>query len=189
MSAPSTQAPAPGEQASARRTPYFRLSRGWRRAVLVTHVVASGAWIGIDVVVAVLVLVGWLGGDHEVRALAYRSLATFVVWPMLGAGLLSLVSGLTLGMGTKYGLLRYWWVATKLGINLVLCTLIVLVLQPGMDDVDAYGRELATGEPDAGRVSRLFFPPAVSLSTLALATTLAVVKPWGRIRQRGGGRS
>ena len=135
------------------------------------------AWIGIDVVVAVLVLVGWFGGDQEVRSLAYRSLATFVVWPMLTAGLLSLATGLTLGLGTKFGLLRYWWVAVKLGINLVLCTLIVLVLQPGMDEVDAYGRELATGDPDPGRVSTLFFPPAVSLTTLALATTLAVVKP------------
>ena len=184
MSAASTQTQEPGSPAARHRTPYFRMTRGWRRAVLVTHVVASGAWIGIDVVVAVLVVVGWFADDPDVRSLAYRSLATFVVWPMLAAGLLSLVSGLTLGLGTKFGLFRYWWVAVKLGINLVLCTLIVLVLQPGMDEVDAYGRELATGDPDPGRVSTLFFPPAVSLTTLALATTLAVVKPWGRIRRR-----
>ena len=130
-------------------------------------------------------LVGWFGGDHEIRGLAYRALATFVVWPMLGAGLLSMATGLLLGLGTKWGWLRYWWVAFKLALNVVLCTLIVLVLQPGMDQVDAYGRKLADGSPDPGRVSTLFFPPAVSLTCLALATTLAVVKPWGRIRRRG----
>ena len=156
------------------------LTRRWRRVTLVTHIVAAGAWIGIDVIVAVLVLVGWFGNDVEVRSLAYRALAEFVVWPMLVSALVSLVTGLVLGLGTKWGLVRYWWVAVKLGLNLVLCTLILVALQPGMDDVAAYGRDLLTGDPDTSTVSTLFFPPAVSLSTLTLAVALAVVKPWGR---------
>ena len=158
------------------------LSRAWRRATLVAHIVAAGAWIGIDVIVAVLVLSGRFSDDVAVRSLAYQALATFVVWPMLSAGLVSLATGLILGLGTTWGLLRYWWVAVKLALNLVLCTLIVLVLQPGMDEVAGYGRELLTGSPDPGTVSSLFFPPAVSLTTLTLAIVLAVFKPWGRIR-------
>jgi hypothetical protein len=167
------------------------LSRGWHRATLVTHIVAAGAWIGIDIIVAVLVLTGWFGGDVTVRSLAYRALATFVVWPMLTAGLVSLVTGLILGLATTWGLLRYWWVAVKLALNLVLCALIVLSLQPGMGEVGQYGKDLLTGTPDPARVSSLFFPPAVSLTTLTLATVLAVFKPWGRIRSRRieGGRS
>lgn len=58
-----------------------------------------------------------------------------------------------------------------------------MALQPGMDEVATYGRGLLTGDPDSARVSTLFFPPAVSLSTLTLATWLAVFKPWGRIRR------
>jgi hypothetical protein len=165
-----------------------RLSRPWRRATLVLHIVAAGAWIGIDVIVAVLVFTGWFSDDVAVRSLAYRALATFVVWPMLTAGLLCLATGLVLGLGSVWGLLRYWWVAVKLALNLLLCTLIVLVLQPGMDAVDSYGNDLLTGDPDAGAVSTLFYPPAVSLSILVLATVLGVVKPWGRIgasRSRG----
>jgi hypothetical protein len=118
-----------------------------------------------------------------VRSLAYRALATFVVWPMLVSGLVCLATGLILGLITRWGLLRYWWVVVKLVLNLVLCTLILVVLQPGMSQIDAYGRELLTGNPDPAGVSTLFFPPAVSLSTLTLATILAVVKPWGRIRR------
>jgi hypothetical protein len=161
----------------------WRLSSRWRKTTLAVHVVSAGAWIGIDVIVAVLVLAGWFSADTEVRSLAYQALATFVVWPMLAAGLVSLVSGLVLGLGTKWGLLRYWWVAVKLGLNLVLCTLIVVALQPGMDEVGAYGRELATGSPDPAAVSTLFFPPAVSLTVLSLAVVLAVFKPWGRVRR------
>jgi hypothetical protein len=39
------------------------LGRGSRRALLVVHIVSSGAWIGIDVIVAVLVATGWFAGD------------------------------------------------------------------------------------------------------------------------------
>ena len=158
------------------------LSRRWRRATLVAHIVAAGTWTGIDVIVAVLVLTGRFGGDVAVRSLAYQALAAFVVWPMLTAGLVCLATGLILGMSTTWGLLRYWWVTVKLALNLVLCMLIVLVLQPGMDEVAGYGRDLITGRPDPGTVSTLFFPPAVSLTMLTLATMLAVFKPWGRIR-------
>lgn len=148
--------------------------------MLVLHILSAGAWIGIDVIVAVLVLVGWYGDDVQVRSLAYRALATFVVWPMLTAGLLCLASGLLLGLATKWGLLRYWWVLSKLVANLALCVLIPVALAPGMDEVATYGRDLLTGQPDRAAVATLFFPPAVSLTTLVLATVLAVVKPWGR---------
>lgn len=88
-----------------------------------------------------------------------------------------------LGVGTKWGLVRYRWVAVKLVLNLVLCTLIVVVLQPGMDAVGTYGEHLLTGTPSSSRVRTLFFPPAVSLSTLTFATALAIYKPWGRLRR------
>lgn len=169
--------------------PRLVLGRGWRRGLLVAHIVSSGAWIGIDVVVAVLVSTGWFADDLRLRSLAYQALAAFVVWPMLVSGLLCLGTGLLLGLGTKWGLIRYWWVLVKLVLNLLLCTLIVVVLQPGMDDVAAYGEELLTGTPERTGAARLFFPPAVSLSCLALATVLAVVKPWGRVRRPGLSRT
>ncbi|GAA4233783.1 hypothetical protein GCM10022254_37040 [Actinomadura meridiana] len=162
---------------------WFRLGRRWRRTVLVIHIVSAGAWIGIDVMVAILVLTGRFGTTDEVRGLAYQALATFVVWPMLVSGLLCLVTGLALGLGTRWGLLRYWWVLVKLTLNLVLCTLILVALQPGMDEVGDYGRDLANGASEPAVISDLVFPPAVSLTALTLATVLAVAKPWGRIRR------
>ena len=165
------------------------LGRRTRQTVLVVHIVSAGAWIGIDVIVAVLVLTGWFGGDDGTRGIAYQALARFVFWPMLTAGLTCLVTGLLLGMATKWGLLRYWWVAVKLTLNLVLCTLILVALNPGMDEVRGYGEALsAGGSPDDAVVSQLFYPPAVSLTALSLATVLAVMKPWGRTRKRRSGR-
>lgn len=184
MSGATTTTPVgSGKRSSADRWP--RLGRGWRKTTLVVHILSAAAWIGIDVIVAVLVLTGWFSDDVAVRSLAYQSLATFVVWPMLVSALLSLGTGVLLGLGTKWGLLRYWWVTVKLVLNLVLCSLIVLVLQPGMGEVGTYGQDLVTGSPDPATVSMLFFPPAVSLTALVVATVLAVFKPWGRTRSRG----
>ena len=171
---------------TAHRRPAARipLGRRWRKAALIVHIVSAGAWIGIDVMVAVLVLTGRFGTSDEVRGLAYQALATFVVWPMLASALICLVTGVILGLGTRWGLVRYWWVAVKLVLNLVLCTLIVVALQPGMDEVNEYGRTLADGAPEPAAVTNLFFPPAVSLTALTFATVLAVAKPWGRLRRR-----
>lgn len=183
MSSATTAAPAATHEANPKGRAWL-LSRRWRRGILVLHIVASGAWIGIDVLVGVLVLTGWFGGDLTTRSLAYQALGTFVVWPMLGSGLLCLATGLVLGLGTKWGLFRYTWVAVKLLLNVLLCTLIVVALQPGMGEVADYGRDLVDGNADPGRVSTLFFPPAVSLTLLSLAVVLAVFKPWGRLRRR-----
>jgi hypothetical protein len=173
-----------GGEESGRTGPLIRLGRRWRQTLLALHILASAAWIGIDVIVAVLVGTGWFAADTEVRSLAYRALATFVVWPMLVSGLVCLATGLVLGLGTKWGLVRFWWVFIKLALNVVLCTLIVVILRPGMAEVAAYGEELVTGTPATDRVAQLFFPPAVSLSLLTLATVLAVFKPWGRMSRR-----
>lgn len=151
-----------------------------RRTTLVAHIISAGAWIGIDVMVGVLVLAGWFSNDLAIRGLAYQTLGTWVVGPMLISGLLTLATGLLLGLGTRFGLLRYWWVAVKLVMNIVLCLAIVFALRPQMSDLVEHGRLLASGVVSPLDVSTLFFPPAVSLTALTIATILAVLKPWGR---------
>ncbi len=153
-----------------------------RKFWLTLHLLSAGTWIGVDVIVAVLVAVGAFRPAD--RGLAYQALGTFVVWPMLTSGLICLVTGLVLGWTTKWGLLRYWWVAVKLALNVVLCTLILVALQPGMPEVRAYGEgRLATLD-----TANLAFPPIVSLTALSFATVLAVYKPWGRIRRGSSAR-
>ncbi|HSJ43883.1 MAG TPA: hypothetical protein VK923_04275 [Euzebyales bacterium] len=175
-----TADPTPG---TAAPQPRWRVSRRARKAALIVHILSSGAWVGIDVIVAVLVATGWFAADTAVRVLAYQALGRFVVAPMLAAGLVCLASGIIHGVGSRYGLVRYWWVAVKLAMNVVLCTLIVVALRPGMNEVVAHGRLLAADGVSTIDVSSLFFPPAVSLTALTFATILAVARPWGLIRR------
>jgi hypothetical protein len=160
-----------------------------RKTVLVLHLLSSAAWIGIDVIVAILVLTGWLNEDPAARALAYQALGTFVAWPMLLAALACLITGVVLGLGTPWGLIRYWWVAVKLVLNVAMCVLVAFVLTPALDAVRQFGEALTANPGATGDVSSLFFPPAVSLTLLTFATLLSVFKPWGRLRRRPAGRA
>lgn len=159
-----------------------RLRPGVRKAVLVLHLLGVGAWIGIDVVVGILAAVATGTGDAADRGLALQVIGTYLAGPMLAAGLIVLATGLLLGWGTKWGLVRFWWVAVKLIVNVVLVALILLVLMPGMAEVRMIGEVLAATGQLTGDVSDLRFPPAVSLTALTIAVVLSVYKPWGRTR-------
>jgi hypothetical protein len=169
----------------------WRLGARTRKGVLVVHIASAGAWLGIDVVMGVLVFTALFGND-ETRALCYRALELFAVWPLLTTGLVCLASGVVLGLGTKWGLIRYWWVAAKLALNIVLVALVPVALRPEVIEKAEQGRRFVAGEAASLAVGDLIFPPIVSPTLLLVAFVLAVFKPWGRIRERrapkGGAR-
>jgi hypothetical protein len=160
-----------------------RLGARTRKAFLVLHVASAGAWIGIDVVLAVLVFTARLTDDIQVAATSYQALELFAIWPLLAVGVICLASGVVLGLGTKYGLIRYWWVATKLVLNLVLTGLVLFALRPTIEEVTTYSQLLEAGRPAGDAPVDIVFPPIVSPIALLVAVVLSVYKPWGRIRR------
>jgi hypothetical protein len=159
----------------------WRMRPRTRKGVLVAHIVAAGAWIGLDVMLGVLVFTPLLTSDTAVAALCYQALP-LLFWPILVSGLTSLLTGVVLGVGTHHGVVRHWWVLVKLVLNLVLTSLVVVLLGPAMDDAAEVGRRLAAGEEPGTDLVNLVFPPIVSGTSLVVATVLAVYKPWGRVR-------
>jgi hypothetical protein len=159
----------------------WRMRPRTRKGVLVAHLVAAGAWIGLDVMLGVLVFTPLLTSDVAVAALCYQVLP-LLLWPILLSGLTCLGTGIVLGAGTHHGLVRYWWVVVKLVLNILLTLLVVVLLRPGLDEAAEVGRRLATGGPGVD-LGNLGFPPIVSGTALVVATVLAVYKPWGRVRR------
>jgi hypothetical protein len=172
-------------QAGARPGGRWRLGPGARKGVLVAHIAAAGAWLGVDVVMAVLIFTALGSDDDHTKALAFRALELVAVGPLLACGLVCLASGILLGLGSKYGLVRYWWVAAKLALNLLLTSLVLVALAPEVAAHANQARRFLAGLPASLEVGQLIFPPIVSPAALLVAMTLAVVKPWGRIRRFG----
>ncbi|PZG07250.1 hypothetical protein C1I95_31315 [Micromonospora craterilacus] len=161
----------------------WRIGPRLRKVLLLLHIAAAGAWLGIDIVLGLLVLAAFTPGDDLGAAAALTSIGYFATWPLAAVGLLCLATGVLLGLGTKYGLVRYWWVAIKLVLNVVLVTLVIAALGPGIHELTAGARaSLAAGRP-LPVLTDLAFPPIVSTAAVLFATTLSVFKPWGRLRR------
>jgi uncharacterized membrane protein len=172
--------PASRETARRRR---WRLDARPRKTVLLLHIVAGGTWFGLDVAMAVLVFTAIGTESAAVRAHTLQSLQLVTVWPMFGAAMLSLITGILLGLGSRYGLVRYWWVAIKLCLNLVLATLIVTSLRGEVSEAADLGHQLALGANLGWDFTDMLYPPIVSPTALTVAFLLAIFKPWGRIRR------
>jgi uncharacterized membrane protein len=160
----------------------WRLGAGTRKGVLLVHIASGGVWLGIDVVMAVLVFRALTTDEDRTKALAFQALELVAVWPLLLTGLVCLLTGLLLGLSSKYGLVRYWWVTVKLVLNLVLTALVLVALAPQVAATAEEARRFVAGEPATLAVGDLIFPPIVSPTALVVAFVLAVYKPWGRIR-------
>ena len=163
----------------------FRLGRMTRKGVLVLHIACGVGWMGADVLLAILMLTGRLSDDGPTVAAAYtaaRLVIPFAV-SVLATGML--VTGVLLGIGTKYGLVQWWWVFVKLVIGIVLTALVFVLLVPGAAGIPA--GLAGTADQVREQVGRsgqdLVFPPFVSFVALAFALVLSVFKPWGRTRR------
>lgn len=132
---------------------------------------------------AVFIFTALFTHDPNTQALCYLALEMFAVWPLFVTGLVCLLSGVILGIGSKWGLVRYWWVAIKFALTVVLTALVLVALRPQVAESAEQARRWVAGEAANLAVQDLVFPPIVSPIALLIAMTLAVTKPWGRIRK------
>ena len=160
-----------------------KLSGRARKAVLLVHVLSAAAWLGIDLALGILVVVALSTEDVDTAGIAVQAIDLFAIWPMLGASIVCMISGMVLGVGSKYGIVRYWWVAIKLVMNVGMSLLIAFSLRPGVVEAARIGERMMAGDPSAVLPPDLMYPVVVAPALLLFAYVLSVFKPWGRIRR------
>jgi hypothetical protein len=154
-----------------------RLSPRWRKLLLTTHIGTSVGLLGTDVTVLLLAVSGARGSDPVGVYPAARLIGSLLLVP---AALLSLTTGVLLGLLTPWGLLRHWWVTAKLALTTAGAVLSLLVLTPALTALaDGAGGSL----PLAQRLELVRDSGAAS-GVLLVTLALSVYKPFGRIRPR-----
>jgi hypothetical protein len=148
-----------------------------RRLVFTTHVTASLGWVGAVLVFIVLALVG-LTSRHEptVRGayLVMAPAAWFVLVPLAHA---SLISGVVISLGTRWGLLRHYWVVGKLLITLF-STIVLLIYTDNFSEMARLAANPAAGLRLVRNPSPLVHA-VLALILLLVATALGIYKPFG----------
>ena len=154
---------------SAVSTPVgFRLRGRAHKVALTAHILTAVGWFGLAVVVAFCGLAAAASDDRVLASALYRTMET-APWLSIPAGLAAVATGVLLGLGTSFGLVRHWWVVVKIVIAAaVIVTDAVLVGHVAHDAV-------------AGRVGPPLYGSTIAhVVVLAIATVLSVFKPRGR---------
>lgn len=159
------------------------LSPAVRKLTLVAHITASVGWIGT--VASFLVLAGVELSSQNALVVRGTFLSMDVIaWTMiLPLSLLSLLTGLILGLFTKWGLLSHYWVLAKLLVNL-LASIILLMYVQSLGPLASIAAASTVSGADLLSLqgSDSVIHSSVALVALLVAATLSVYKPRGMTR-------
>jgi hypothetical protein len=153
------------------------LAPRWRKPLLTLHVGSSAGLLGTDAAVLLLAVTGARGREPAAVYPAAETIGSLLLVP---AALVSLLTGVLLGLLTPWGLFRHWWVALKLVLTTAGAVLSLVVLTPALAGLaDAAGGPI----PIAQRLELVRDSGAASL-VLVVTLTLSVYKPFGRLSAR-----
>ncbi|MGH4022081.1 MAG: hypothetical protein ACRDT0_23170 [Pseudonocardiaceae bacterium] len=161
--------------------PRFRLLRPRSRKLWLTlHVGFSVGWLGAAMAMLVLAIVGASTSNFALRRYTYEIMHIFDLTIVIPLVLLSLTTGLVVSLGTKWGLIRYWWVLVKFALALSIP--LFAAVRESFWVREAVAATRANPAVDlAGTDVRLWVCFIAFSLLLWTATVLSVHKPGGKI--------
>ena len=153
-----------------------------RNLALLAHVIASVGWLGTVLVFVVLAAAGMTSTSAEVVRGSYVAMDVVARYAIVPLCLASLATGIVVSLGTKWGLLRHYWVVIKLVLTVLATAFLLLHMRPiGEMAGHAAAAPLAAHDHHGLRV-QLIVDASAALVVLLVATTLAIYKPRGMTR-------
>jgi hypothetical protein len=160
-----------------------------RKALAAAHAVSAASWIGVAVTFVAMSVVAMSTNDIHTAAVTYELMATFDVTLLPWTNFATLLTGIALSMTTKWGLIRYYWVAAKIAIAVG-----ILVRAFGFlhDNLERAGHEAAALVTTGGTVADVSGSADVvlwgfgcAMLSLVGALLLSLYKPGGEcVRSR-----
>ena len=177
--------PAPGAHAAAKSQAGRRLAPGTRKALVAAHIVVSVGLLGLSTALFVLATVGAFTSDLATAQAAYRSMAIFTRGVVQPVAILTIVTGVILSLGTKWGLFQHTWIVVKLVLTVATILNGMLNLGPTVQQAIALTANASAGAPpDLGSTALVAMAvPGVNVLMLGAATVISVYKPWGQMRR------
>lgn len=156
------------------------MSPSLRKFALIVHVTASVGWIGAVVAYLALVVAAITSQDTQTLPAAWIAMELIGWFALVPLSLVSLLTGLVMSLGTKWGLFRHYWVLFSLALTIIA----TVVLGQHMPTVSFFA-SVAT-EMDGADVGLLrgglqseLLHAGVGLLVLVVIQVLNVYKPRG----------
>ncbi|MCK9895589.1 hypothetical protein [Frankia sp. AgB32] len=152
------------------------LRRPARLALLTLHVVVSVSWNGVAF--AQLALASTAMANADLRHAAYELMHVVDRAVDIPLALLTLITGVVMSVGTRWGLLRHWWVVAKLTITVFAVISGGAVVRALIVSADHATRGAPAAAPTQS--AALIVCACVMNVLFITATVLSTAKPWGR---------
>lgn len=150
-----------------------------RKFALTTHIACSVGWIGADACFLALAVAGLTSKDAQIVRAAYLATGLTGWYIIVPLSLGSLLTGLVMSLGTKWGLFRHYWVLAKFLIVISAIVVLLIHTQPiSLLTDEAAKMTLSSGDLREARL-QLVVAAGAGLLVLLVAATLAVYKPRG----------
>ena len=170
------------------------LRRRARKLTLSLHLAVSVGWIGTVVAYLALSVAAANSEDVQVIRAAWIGMDLIGWYVIVPLALVSLLTGVVIAAGTRWGLFRHYWVVFSLVLTIVAAVVLILHM-PGVGDLADVARRRSAGldNLDAHLYGQLkqgdFLHPGLGLVVLLVIQVLNVHKPpgltrYGRRKQR-----
>ena len=152
-------------------------SVGLRRFTYAAHVTSSVGWLGAVLVFIALAALGLSSQDERMVRGAYLVMAPAAWCVLVPLAHASLLSGIALSLGTRWGMVRHYWVAIKLVITLF-STAILLIYMGTFRQMAGVAADPVV-ELELVRNPSPLTHAILAVILLIAATVLAIYKPFG----------
>jgi hypothetical protein len=152
------------------------MSAGVRKPLLAAHLAVSIGWIGAAAAYLAIGIAAERSSSPETIRGAWVAMEVIGWSVLVPLALAALVTGLALAFGTRWGILRHYWVVFSLALTTVAAVVLVLHMPSVSSTADtARMAEPATLDGLGGDVGH----PAIGLLVLLAVLVLNVYKPRG----------
>lgn len=151
-----------------------------RKLALTTHITTSVGWIGAVIAYVALVIAAMTSSNLQILKavwIAIRLMGWFAVVPL---SLISLLTGLVMSLGTKWGLFRHYWVLFSLVLT-VFANVILLQHMQTVNALAALAAEMTNSDVVTLRegLGGELFHGGVGLLLLIVIQVVNIYKPRG----------
>jgi hypothetical protein len=152
-----------------------------RKLVLTAHLTFSIGWIGAAIAYVTLDVTVATSQDAQTLRGAWMAMATIVGWAIVPLAVGSLLTGLVVALGTRWGLFRHWWVLISLLLTLF-ATAVLVSESALIGRTAAMAADPATSDEHVRALPNTLLHSAGGTAVLLVVQTLNMYKPRGLTR-------
>ncbi|WP_188148846.1 DUF2269 domain-containing protein [Haloferax sp. AS1] len=149
-----------------------------RQLALTTHIAVSVGWIGAVIAYLSLDITVATSQDTQILRAAYLMMEVITRDAIIPLAIATLLTGIIMGIGTRWGLFRHYWVVVSLLLT-VLATVVLLSEMQEISHFASIAADMTTSADELRALPGTLAHSGIGLVVLLVILVINVFKPQG----------